>query len=102
MSWLTSIPVLGDLIGKGLDKVFPDKAEARKQQSDINQEELKGAPSSRLRLWRSFLGWVLSLLFVWEVVIRMVIVTYWPDTKLPPSVLKEITSLLLGMLGLGF
>ena len=102
MSWLTSIPVLGDLIGKGLDKVFPDKAEARKQQSDINKAEVEGAPPSRMRLWRSFLGWVLSLLFVWEVVVRTVILTYWPETKLPPSVLKEITSLLLGMLGLGF
>ncbi len=34
--------------------------------------------------------------------VRPVILTYWPDTPLPPSVLKEITSLLLGMLGLGF
>lgn len=96
MSWLT------DLIGKGVDKIWPDKSKAREQQAALNAEELKGAPTSKLRLWRSFLGWVLALLFVWEVVFRTVISTYWPEVKLPPSVLKEITSLLLGMLGLGF
>ena len=63
---------------------------------------MSGAPPSRLRLWRSFLGWALTLAFLWEVMVRPVILTYWPDTQLPPSVLEEITSLLLGMLGLGF
>ena len=102
MSWLSSIPVLGGVLEKGMDKLWPDKAESRKQQAELNRAELEGAPASRMRLWRSFLGWVLSLLFVWEVVVRTVISTYWPGVKLPPSVLKEITSLLLGMLGLGF
>lgn len=96
MSWWS------DLIGKGMDKIWPDKSEARRQQSEINQEELKGAPSSRLRLWRSFLGWVLALLFVWEAVGRPIIVTYWPDVTLPPSVLGEVVRLLLFMLGGAF
>ena len=63
---------------------------------------MSGAPPRRLRLWRSCRGWALTLAFLWEVLVRPVILTYWPDTPLPPSVLKEITSLLLGMLGLGF
>lgn len=99
MSWLTSIT---GLVGKGLDKLWPDKSEARKQQSEINTEELKGAPASRLRLWRSFLGWVLALLFVWEAVARPVLVTYWPDVTLPPSALGEVVKLLLFMLGGAF
>lgn len=102
MSWLSSLPVLGGVLEKGMEKLFPDKAKAREQQAEIDKAEIAGAPPSRLRLWRSFLGWVLALLFVWEVVFRTVISTYWPGVKLPPSVLKEITSLLLGMLGLGF
>lgn len=102
MSWITSIPVLGDLIGKGLDKAFPDKAEARKQQSEINKAELEGAPASRLRLWRPALGWALVVCFVWEVIARPVIVTYWPDVLLPPSMIEVVKVLLLGMLGLGF
>lgn len=97
--WLETILGIG---GKALDKVFPDRAASREQQSRVNEAEVSGAPASRMRLWRSFLGWVLSLLFCWEIVGRTIVVTYWPDTKLPPSALKEVMSLLLGMLGLGF
>lgn len=96
MSWLT------DLIGKGVDKIWPDKSKAREQQTALNQEELKGAPTSKLRLWRSFLGWALALCFVWEVVVRPVIVTYWPSVTLPPSMLEEVCKLLLFMLGGAF
>jgi hypothetical protein len=96
MSWLT------DLIGKGVDKIWPDKSKAREQQTALNQEELRGAPTSRLRLWRSFLGWALSVLLVWEVMLRPVIATYWPDVPLPPSKLEEVGKILLFMLGGAF
>ncbi len=102
MGLLSSLPVIGDLAGKVMDKISPDKAEARQQQTELNKTELEGAPQSKLRLWRSFLGWTLALVFAWEVAIRPVIVTYWPDVTLPPSALKEIVGLLYGMLGLGF
>jgi len=102
MSWLSSLPVLGDLVGKGMDKLFPDKSSAREQQAALNRAELDGAPPSRLRLWRSFLGWALALLFVWEAVARPVLVTYWPDITLPPPVLGEVVKLLLFMLGGAF
>ena len=91
-----------DLIGKGMDKIWPDKSKAREQQTALNAEELKGAPPSRLRLWRSFLGWTLALLFVWETIARPIIVTYWPNATLPPSVLEEVIKLLLFMLGGAF
>ena len=97
--------IIDGILGIGskvMDKVWPDRAASREQQAQINQVEISGAPASRLRLWRSFLGWVLAIVFVWEVVGRNVILTYWPDTKLPPSMIKEVTQLLLGMLGLGF
>ena len=97
--WLEAILGIG---GKALDKVFPDRAASREQQSRVNEAEISGAPASRLRLWRSFLGWVLSLVFCWEIVGRSIILTYWPDANLPPSTLKEVMSMLLGMLGLGF
>lgn len=96
MSWLT------DLIGKGVDKIWPDKSKAREQQTALNAEELKGAPTSRLRLWRSFLGWTLAILFVWETIARPIIVTYWPKATLPPSALEEVVKLLLFMLGGAF
>ena len=97
--------ILGSILGIGekvLEKISPDRAASRQQQADINQAEIQGAPVSRLRLWRSFLGWALSLAFVWEACIRPVVVHYVPDADLPPSMIKEISSLLLGMLGLGF
>lgn len=102
MSWLSSLPVLGGLVGKGMDKLFPDKSASREQQTALNRAELDGAPPSRLRLWRSFLGWALALLFVWEAVARPALVTYWPDITLPPSVLGEVVKLLLFMLGGAF
>lgn len=98
MAFWSAIPILGGL----LDKVLPDRAKANEAQSRINEAEVSGAPASRLRLWRGFLGWVLALVFAWEVVGRGIVATYWPDITLPPSVLKEITTVLMGMLGLGW
>lgn len=93
---------IGELAKGILDRIIPNRAEANASQSRINEAEVSGAPASRLRLWRSFLGWVLALAFSWEIIGRTVILTYWPDVKLPPSVLKEISTLLMGMLGLGW
>lgn len=101
MSWLTSVPLVGDLLGKITDKIAPDKGRVLESQSRINEAEVAGAPVSRLRLWRSFLGWVLALVLAWEVVGRPVIMTYWPGAMLPPSMIGEIRHLLLAMLGLG-
>lgn len=102
MSFLSAIPVLGTLLDRIANRILPDRSKVAENQSALNQAELSGAPASRLRLWRSFLGWCLSLCFVWEVMVRPVIVTYWPDVTLPPSVLGEVSRILLGMLGLGF
>lgn len=102
MSFLTGLPFLGDLIGKVADKISPDKGKVIEGQNRINEAEVAGAPASKLRLWRSFLGWVLALVFTWEVVIRPVILFFWEDANLPPSMLKEVMHILIGMLGLGF
>jgi hypothetical protein len=95
------IKSLFGLGGKALDKVFPDRAASREAQARINEAEVNGAPASRLRLWRSFLGWVLSVAFLWEL-LRPVILHYIPAADLPPSMVKEISALLLAMLGMGF
>ena len=102
MSLLTSLPVLGKLAEKVLEKVAPDRAASRAEQVALDRAELEGAPPSRLRLWRCFLGWALSLCFVWEAVCRPFLLTYWPALTLPPSTLEAVQALLLGMLGLGF
>jgi len=96
--WLDRLFGMGEKI---IDRKLPDANASREQQTGINRVEIEGAPQSRLRLWRSFLGWVLSIGFLWEL-IRPIILHYWPSADLPPSMAKEITTLLLGMLGLGF
>lgn len=102
MAVWSAIPVLGGLLDTLSKRLLADRSKIGEQQTALNEREVSGAPASRLRLWRSFLGWCLSLCFVWEVMVRPVIVTYWPDAVLPPSVLSEVSRLLLGMLGLGF
>ena len=102
MGFLSGLPFIGDFISKVTDKIAPNKDNVIEGQNRINEAEVAGAPASRLRLWRSFLGWILALVFAWEVIGRTIVLTYWPDVKLPPSMLAEIKYILLGMLGLGF
>ena len=88
-----------------IDKILPDRSAVNQAQSRINEAEVAGAPPSRLRLWRSFLGWVLALLFTWEVLGRLIIVpVFFPQwgKSLPPSSLDQVMSLLMYMLGVGF
>ena len=100
MAVWSAIPLVGGVLAKVLDRVLPDKAKVNEAQSRINEAEVNGAGPSILRHWRGFLGFVCALVFAFEVVIRPVILTYWPGTLLPPSMLKEILTLLLGMLGM--
>lgn len=88
------------LLGKAFDRILPDKAKINEAQSRINEAEVAGGGDSVFRHWRGMLGTGLTLAFLWEVIARPVIVTYWPDAVLPPSMLKEIVTILLGMLGL--
>lgn len=88
-----------------LGKIIPDRSKTNEAQSRINEAEVAGGPASILRLWRSFLGWLLSLLFAWEVAGRLIIIPiFFPEAvkNLPPSALNQIMTLLLGMLGLGY
>lgn len=98
--------VLGKALGRlarNSGKLLLQGGQRHEAQSSINQQEISGAPASRLRLWRSFLGWVLSLLFVWEVAGRLILLPLlapeW-NASLPPPALEQIMALLLGMLGL--
>ena len=102
--WALLGKLLGGVIG-GVGRILPDRDRQNEAQSRINETEAGGAPSSRLRLWRSFLGWILTLLFAWEVAGRLIVIpVLFPDwgRSLPPSALDQIMALLLGMLGLGF
>ena len=100
MSALAGLPLIGSLIARLFDRLLPDRARINEAQARINEAEAAGGPASLLRLWRGFVGWMLGLCLAWEIVVRPIVATYWPNTLLPPSMLKEVVSLLLGMLGL--
>ena len=100
--------LLRDLGGRRLRDLAGSSRERRDllaAQIRLNERETEQAPSSVLRLWRSFLGWVLALLFCWEVPVRLLLLPLLaPDLldDLPPPALDQILSLLAGMLGLPF
>ena len=92
-------------LARASERVLTGRASQNEAQGRINGIEIEGAPQSRLRLWRSFLGWVLALLFAWEVVGRLIVIPLLLpglETRLPPSALDQVLTVLLGMLGLGF
>jgi hypothetical protein len=100
MNILAGLPLVGGFLGRLFDRLLPDKSKINEAQARINEAEAQGGPASVLRLWRGFVGWTLGLCLAWEIIGRPVVVTYWPETKLPPSMLKEVLTLLLGMLGM--
>lgn len=87
-------------IGKSGEEKAKDQAARAAAQARIGEAEISGAPASALRLWRSALGWILVLCFVWEVVARPLVSGFFPDWELPASMLREVTALLVGMLGM--
>lgn len=60
-----------------------------------------GAAPALARQWRAALGWALAAALAWETVFRPIVATLRPDAALPPSLMREICSLLPGLLGLG-
>lgn len=92
--------LLGDLAGGRRER-----RELLSAQIRLNEREVEQAPASRLRLWRPFLGWVLALLFCWEVPVRLLLVPLLAPgltDRLPSPALDQILGLLTGMLGLPF
>jgi len=101
MSFLSSIPLLGSLFTTVSDKLLVDKGPILEAQSRINEKEVEGAPVSRLRLWRSFLGWCLALAVVWVIILRPAILFYFPDAPLfHIEEFDRAVYILIGMLGL--
>lgn len=52
--------------------------------------------------WRLACSLLLSLALLWEIAARPILKSLWPDLELPQSVLKEISTLLMGLCGMGF
>ena len=101
MSWLSAVPVLGGLLDKALDRLLRDKGKVAEGQQELNKLELQEAPKSYLRLWRSFLFWVISLCVLYVMVVQPVMRFYFPDVPLPPLAVEFEELLRLLLIGLG-
>lgn len=85
---------------KALGKVFPDRAKFQEKNLEINAETER-ASGGRMTP-RKLLMYVFALGLAWELMIRPVISTYWPEATLPPSMLKELMTAASAMFGMGF
>lgn len=106
---------LSGLVNTAINKIWPDKTEAEKQQlaaavmvvqgqMDINKVEAAN-PSVFVSGWRPFIGWVCGSACAWNwiglPVAKLAAVVLGHSIDLSPADLTEMMPVLLGMLGLG-
>ena len=112
---ITGLGAISDLAGTVINKIWPDKTEAEKQQLaaavmvvqgqlDINKVEAAN-PSVFVSGWRPFIGWVCGAACAWNwiglPIAAMILKVYQIEIPLAPANLTEMLPVLMGMLGLG-
>ena len=112
---ITGLGAISDLAGTVINKIWPDKSEAEKQQLaaavmvvqgqlDINKIEAAN-PSVFVSGWRPFLGWVCGSACAWNwiglPIVKLALLLWGHPLDLAPANLTEMMPILLGMLGLG-
>ena len=115
MSDITGLGAVADLAGTVINKIWPDKSEAEKQQLAaavsliqgqiaINQAEASN-PSVFVSGWRPAIGWVCGMACAWNwiglPIVKAVLAIYGQPLQLSPADIGEMMPILLGMLGLG-
>ena len=115
MTDITGIGAVADFASTVVNRLWPDKSEAEKQQLaaavmvvqgqiDINKEEAK-SPSVFVSGWRPFLGWVCGLACAWNwiglKIALFIAASYGVVLDVQPADLNEMWPILIGMLGLG-
>lgn len=101
MSLLTT--ALGSIAGSVIDifkKKTKDVDKALEAQTEMRKLELQDAPKSYLRLWVPFLGWVLAITVAYAILIKPIVVFYFPSFPLPELPMDVVVRLLFGMLGI--
>lgn len=115
MSDITGLGAVADLAGTVINKIWPDKTEAEKQQLaaavslvqgqlEVNKEEAK-SPSVFVSGWRPAIGWVCGMACAWNwiglPVVKAGMAVWGHPIALSPADISEMMPILLGMLGLG-
>ena len=110
------------LVGKVIDKLFPDPAEAAKAKAIVAQMDLQ-ADLEQIKVnaaeaasdgnfkggWRPFIGWVCGVAFAYKFIIQPFMLFFvtlfgWHVSlqSLPILDWTELSAVLFGMLGLGY
>lgn len=112
---ITGIGAVSDLIGTVVNKIWPDKTEAEKQQLaaammvvqgqiDINKTEA-ASPNVFTSGWRPFIGWVCGSACAWNwiglPVAKCLLDYFGHPIAISPADISEMLPVLMGMLGLG-
>jgi hypothetical protein len=112
---ITGLGAVSDLATSVINKIWPDKSEAEKQQLaavvmvvqgqlDINKVEAAN-PSVFVSGWRPFIGWVCGSACAWNwiglPIVKLVLLMWGHPVDLTPANMTEMMPILLGMLGLG-
>lgn len=113
---VTGIGAVADLASTVVNKIWPDKSEAEKQQLAaavtlvqgqlaINQAEA-ASPLTFVSGWRPFIGWVCGAALVYHYIARpmlpwLLALVGKPMPPIPPLDMGDLITILLGMLGLG-
>lgn len=112
---ITGLGAVSDLASTVINKIWPDKTEAEKQQLaaavmvvqgqlDINKVEAAN-PSVFVSGWRPFVGWVCGSACAWNwiglSIVKTALAIWGHPIVLSPADLSEMMPVLLGLLGLG-
>ena len=112
---ITGLGAVSDLASTVINKIWPDKTEAEKQQLaaavmvvqgqlDINKVEAAN-PSVFVSGWRPFVGWVCGSACAWNwiglSIVKTALIIWGHPIVLSPADLSEMMPVLLGLLGLG-
>ena len=115
MTDITGLGALSDLATTAINKIWPDKSDAEKQQLaaavmvvqgqlDINKVEAAN-PSLFVSGARPFIMWVCGLGCAWNwlglPILKAALIIYGHSVALSPADISEMLPVLMGMLGLG-
>lgn len=115
MTDITGLGALSDLATTAINKIWPDKSDAEKQQLaaavmvvqgqlDINKVEA-ASPSLFVSGARPFIMWVCGLGCAWNwlglPILKAALIIYGHSVALSPADISEMLPVLMGMLGLG-
>lgn len=112
---ITGLGAVSDLVNTAINKIWPDKTEAEKQQLaaavmviqgqlEVNKAEA-GNPSVFVSGWRPAIGWVCGMACAWNWVglpmAKLGLALGGIEIALESADISEMMPILLGMLGLG-